>query len=314
MKLKGKYGTSWNTFVGALEGCIQILDFTLDSADILGGTGFGFRLNIHSQLEPEGLGFPWGDELGYGINRLGYACRSMRSLPLLPLHKQYCEKAHLLICKGIEEGKASIVWGIHGSYFGLIIGFDQERKVYFVSGICDSREGAKEIPFGALESSKEPLAVYQPSQKFADFLSKESALSVFHYAVEHGMGKGAMLRGYAIGLEGYDLWSNALLEGNVHPFGACYTAKQFGEARQAIPQYLEKMKTFFQEKSLMEEIIQNYQDVAENLAKVSEAFPSPFENPEIPESSKRKEIADLLITAKMKEEKALKGLEKLIAS
>ncbi|RME77240.1 MAG: hypothetical protein D6785_12785 [Planctomycetota bacterium] len=313
MKLDGKFHKYWNTFIGALAGCLEVMKSPIDGESLLDGTGFCFRLNIHPNLKAEGLGFPWGDELGYGINRLGYACRSMKSLPSLPLHKQYCEQANHLILKGIEEGRSSIVWGVQGNFFGLVTGFDLEKKVYYVSGIRDDQDGERELPFSALESKDRPLAVYQPSKKLADYLSRESALSVFAYAVEHGMGKGALLRGYAIGLDGYDLWSKALVSDDIDPFGAAYTAKEFEEARKAIPPYLGKIKDFFPDTSF-EEIIEHYTKVASCLAQVAKAFPSPFDNPELPKLSKRKELAGILLEAKIAEEKGLKGLQKLVSS
>ena len=117
-KLEGKYNKNFNSFIGALEGAFEILDSEQKTADLMGATGFAFRINLHPLLLPPGLDFPWGDELTYAVNRFGYACRSMRSVPSLPVYDVYKTQGHHLILKGIDEGKASVVWNIQGGYFG----------------------------------------------------------------------------------------------------------------------------------------------------------------------------------------------------
>lgn len=269
-RLEVRFSSSYHTFLGSLCGALRGLGGGLEEGFLVsGGTGFAFRLNIHPRLERSLYAFPWGDELGYAINRLGYSYRSLRSSVHLPVYSDYLEQAHRLIQGGIDQGYASIVWHLQGPTFGLVVGYDRGRRVYFTSGV----EGELEVSFDRLgEGEVYPsLAVYQPRSRIKDFACWEAVRSVLYYAVQHAEGPTRMLRGYGVGLEAYDVWGKALEAEGVLVSDAAFMAEAVASSREEAHRYLERMLEYLPG-DLGARLVELYGQLAGCLREVAEVF------------------------------------------
>jgi hypothetical protein len=200
-----------HSYVASLASSLNYLSGRLDPVWLMGTSVFAFRIFVAEAMCPSAMSvFNWSAILPEAVEQMGYRCVYISRLwKELDKEKEKRLEAHQAIVDGIDMGVPAIVWDVADSEWGLVIGYDEEKREYSTlthlgrpSVLAFDKLGQNGIDILS-------VAVPGPSNSRSEAEIIHSSLSA---AVAHAEQKEWMDRPkYQDGLPAYDLWA-ALLD------------------------------------------------------------------------------------------------------
>lgn len=307
--------SNWNGFVGALDGCLQALGDARHPDDLMGLSGFAFRINVHPELSPASLYlFDWHYRFSRVFDRLGY---------LFSLH--YAEKSDLLfgarqknamdvVVRNIDAEKPLVAWNLGVPEFFVVSGYDITDLDLVASGPPTAGDEDR-FPISRWGTSgPENLALIEFGERF-QVDPAESAARALREAVRHAREHEHRVPEHRNGLAAYDVWARAVRSGAAEPNAAAYCAHSLAHARSAAARFLRRALDLFpsDRREALAEAATRYGEVAERLRAVADAFPFPPPGGSDRNGSRRRPAADNIAAAARSEAQGVAALERAFA-
>ena len=272
----------YHSFVAGLASALNHVKGELDPVWLMGSSAFAFRIFINEVMCPSAMSvFNWSYILPEAVRQAGYDCIYVsRMWEEVRQEKEKREQAHAAIVEGIGRGVPAVVWDIAGCEWGLIIGYDQEKRTYQT---LTHRGKPSSLSFEKLgKNGIDVLSVIipgEPNRRNRD----EVILNSLKAAVAHAEQKEWMDRPkYQYGLPAFDLWAlllerwTLLLEAGKDPkipadmpdFSKYYAGHHYS-ARCYARDYLE---TIADGSDLLKEASRSYAEVASCLKPLWDHF------------------------------------------
>lgn len=130
-KQRGEPGIC-HSFLASLATAVKYIEGDIDPIRVMGASGFAFRVFMNKCLCPSAMSmFNFSAVLPEAVEQLGYRCRYVsRMWDEKVLEKERRKEGHAAIVEGIDKGRPAIVWDVANCEWGLIVGYDEKRKVY----------------------------------------------------------------------------------------------------------------------------------------------------------------------------------------
>lgn len=199
-----------HSFMASLATAVNYIAGDVDPAWLMGAGGFAFRIFINKGLCPSAMSmFDFSAVLPQAVEQAGYRCAYVsRMWDEADLEKQRQEEAHVAIAAGIEQGSPAIVWDVADCEWGLIIGYDDRRKVY--ETLTHDGKPSK-LKYGKLgKNGIDILSVAIPGGNNGRG-REEVVLKSLEMAVDHAEQREYIDRpDYQNGLAGLDMWAEVM--------------------------------------------------------------------------------------------------------
>lgn len=245
-------------------------------------------------------------------SNIGYEVSGVFSRKSKPDFEEARQKAWEHAKKSIDQGIPCYGWELHIPEYYVINGYDETG--YFFSGpLSDSAKVPK--PWQELGASDiGVIEVYSvKSSKPADDNTTVKQALEFVLEFTNSPEKWIFPK-YKAGLDGYDVWINALETGSANEHGMTYNTEVWHECRHFAVEFLKEAKDRLDKKlvPLFDEAIAYYDVVARKLKKVEELYPFHTRKPEyIKDENRRRRAAECLKAARAAEELGLRVLERI---
>ncbi len=197
----------YHSYMTSLATAIKHVAGSLDPAWLMGSSGFAFRSFVNEVFCPSAMSvFDWSTVLPEAMEQAGYECTYISRMwddghP----EDQRREEAHAAIVEAVGRSAPAVVWDVADVEWGLIVGYDDDRKSYDVLS-CEGRSTS--LPYKKLgKNGIDVLSVAIPGD--ANRRSREQAvLNSLKVAIAHADGEEWTERpNYQNGLAGLDLWA-----------------------------------------------------------------------------------------------------------
>jgi hypothetical protein len=287
------------SMMGSLHGAVNTWDSTYALSDLFGYSGHAFILNIERTLCPSGpTAWDWGAILFplrqiVSLKRICATC-DMRDAD---------EARELIWLRSVEAISANhpvIIWDAILPEFYLVYGIDDEKCEYFVHGPASGRVNGK-IPMNAPgRHTGRVWALFPAPHEHADKIAARNL--ALRGAVNWHKWHNEDDAQWVFGGDAWDVWINALQEDEMpHDAGELsYNHTVFAECRRNATEFLTNQGEDFAEAAA------EYNKVAGALEEMCKIWPFPAP---APDKAVRKELIDLLKTAKEAEDKAVNSLK-----
>ncbi|MCP4569492.1 MAG: hypothetical protein GY841_18095 [FCB group bacterium] len=197
----------YHSYMASLATVLNSLDDRFDPIWMMGSGAFAFRTFVNETFCPSAMSiFDWKGILPEAVEQAGYQCRYIsRMWDEKNLEKERREQAETAIIDSIDRGIGAVVWDVHDCEWGVIIGYDTDKKQYITLTNSGKRSN---LPFQKLgKNGIDILSVAIPVERNdrsrTDIINKS-----LKAALAHGEGKEWTDRPkYQNGLAAYDLWS-----------------------------------------------------------------------------------------------------------
>lgn len=329
---------SWTSAAGGMFGLLEYTDAGLSFAEVMGLTGLAFRLNVvNKDVHIAGpTMYNFAEIFSNGLKNIGYTSRVIYNnlisdqMPvnfnLLPEAEKMDKarlkrKAHITLPKAvdfvhqaIDQGKSVVSWDLVLPEFGLIYGYDDNKKVFDVR---DNQGNDTQVGFDRLgRGTVQDLFVLTVGEK-TEVCRKPMLQAALSTIIDHYRGKEEPEPGCTNGLAAYDAWIQALRSEHVEPIGNAYTVAVTHDARKFASQFLEQLLDdpilTNEEKGWIKEAKEHYDAVCEPLAELKRMFPFP-DGGDPNDAVQAERAIRQLSSAKESEGKAVLLLEKLKVS
>lgn len=312
------FGEIWDTFALSIQHALQYTDFThYTMTEIMGLTGLAFRLQVHRE-RTDFIGvtaFDWRNVFGRGLLNLGFAARSVGDGSRIPQSHELLVEAFSFIHRTIDQGQPVIVWGVELPTFAVIHGYDDERRLFRITGLFEQTHlGYDQL---GREWSADLFAISLGTP--APVTPLDALHGALGMIVTHAEGRERTPHAdYVQGLYAYDLWISALSRDHIDHFGHAYLVWCTANARSFAVQFLElvasRPEVYGNRNSrLAGDAADYYRKTADALRQMCMLFPFPGGgHPEEPECRKR--ALQLLDHAKSNEVLGLQILKKIFLS
>ncbi len=268
---------SRSSLLAALAACAPSRYTT---AQVAGLSGLAFRLQIDPEVSPaSAVMFPWAQELPGMFSRLGLDCDLVYADRAEPQFDARVIRALAQSVDALRRGAPSLVWGVHLPEFGILRGYDPDRREFFVSGVLDGRGGSNALSYDRLGRSCDVPVLLVASPKRATSDSDADALrAALNNALDLGHGLSARTGRAQAGLSAYGVWCEALRSGRIDPSGHAYNAQLLAEMRSLVAPFLIDASTFSGEEAAEELRLAAtaYQRAAAQLVELAADFPFPL--------------------------------------
>ncbi len=229
---------SWDTASAALCACARSLGDSRDVGQIAAASGLAFRVGADDEVSLAGPhAYPFGEVLSAAAARLGYLSEVVSSSerPDSALHADARRRALSLIRRGLDEGRPTLVWGVHAPEFGLAVGLEGDSLT--LSGILD---GAAPPTLHADQLGRGDLPIVFALQLTAPLTldDDEATRSSLEAALLFGRGPAPTLSGFHSGAAAWRAVGSALASGRVDPAGFAYASQRWAESRAAAAAWL----------------------------------------------------------------------------
>jgi hypothetical protein len=307
---------AWTSVLGCIEGCLKYLKISPGTGWLYGGTGHAFILNIHQDGSCPSGPTAWntsrfyklGENLGYKIEGVFGDKRQAENW------RDIQKKAWELTKSSLDAGTPVIGWELGIPEFYIVHGYDDIGYYYNGPGVD---LGVSPKPWDELANTEiGMLEIYSisPSKRADDQTTIRDALS-FVVAFNEGSTEW-VLPNYQAGLQGYQVWIDAVSSGRASRMGHAYNTAVWEECRRWGVAFLREAKEKLNGKLSQEfnGAIRSYGDVMVNLKKVTDSYPF-FENNtegEIGKNQKSAQAAEHLRAAESAEKAGLEYLKAIV--
>jgi len=205
-----------HSFIGSLATAIDCAGFVVDPVQLMGSSGFAFRLWVEDRLLPNAMNaFDWQTELTSAVHRAGFDCAYFESsLNGDPEDDTARRRAHDAVRRSIDSGTPAIAWDLNDPpMWGLIVGYNDHTRIYDTMSSWNYR-----IPLGYDRLGRRDvkrLSVLVLGEAW-DPDESEVLRQILRAAVDHARGReGNPYRCCTSGLAAYDRWVAALTPGTL---------------------------------------------------------------------------------------------------
>lgn len=313
-----------HTWTQAAEAMYGVVTYTekkhLTLVDVMGYTGHAFRININGQTADVAgpTAFDWEAVLSKGMKNLGFKTgASSRIAGQSPTPEQLTE-AIGMIQDSIDNGLPVIAWDLFIPEFGLIYGYDDERRIFKAKDV--TKDG--ELPYEKLGKGEVGELFVLPVTGLVDTDKYEALQGALEMIITHARNKpeGTFeCEGYESGLAGYDAWMNVFRKRTADPFGNAYNVQHVSCARDFAWKFLYTLAAEWEGDAEADKRIRelaltaagHYGQAAEALHPLADMFPFPAGGE--PNKDEHAEFAiRQLEKAKTAEEQGVAQLEEMV--
>ncbi|WP_096186492.1 hypothetical protein [Evansella halocellulosilytica] len=314
---KEDWTSTWTSAAAAIHGAVKYTEKKdLNLVDVMGLTGHAFRINI--DLKEINVAGPTAMPGGYIVRRnlcnLGFT--SNLADGEAPITPEILEQTIELIQESVDRGIPAIVFDMFIPEFGLIYGYDDNKKVFYAKDT--SRDGevtyedfadVRGVLYASTISESLPHSKYEMLRMALDMIIDHARGREWQHIFE---GK------FVTGLNAYDIWIDVLEKRGADPNGNAYNAQVVSDAREFAAKFLYELTVKWDGTNVVERGVRkfaglaakHYADVAKALIEFREMFPFPHGGePANREQADR--AIQLLKKAKEAEEQGVEQLEVL---
>ena len=236
--------SAWNTYAVSMMSVLENCDMwrkTDTFQKFMCETGIAARFCVDKTCSPLPItDYDWMDEHTGFMERIGVQTVKYFAAPDDSAYDRTQKKAIQEVEKAIDNKRACVAWGIDAGEFGVIYGYDEEDKVFFVKGIGSTNTDfslpvlyhnlGKTFEYAPVLYCEIPQAFHEvdEDQAFRDFLNT--------YIQE--MEKRSDNPERAYGFAAYDMLIDAAQEREFNTFGLRYCTGIYHERKEAIVIYL----------------------------------------------------------------------------
>ncbi len=246
-KLDIEVFSAWNTYaismMSVLEHCgMWNKEYTFQRFLSVTGIAAQFCVDANCSTLPV-TDYDWMEAHTNFLERIGVQTKKFYASPADEEYSVKQEEATGAIKKGLEDGKACVVWGIDTGEFGVIYGYDDEDKVFFPRGIgTQNTNTSMPILYGNLGKTFEwaPVLYCEIPETVREVdwnQAYREALCLYVQGME-----AAHDNGRAYGLAAYDEIVTAVREDRLDSFGFKYCVGIYYERKEALLLYLEEQQ------------------------------------------------------------------------
>lgn len=315
-KLNPSLGMTWTTYIGSVDGALRMAGYWDDEIyKLMGMTGMAFHFIVHKTACPSSVTvYDWGIEHFAMMDRIGVHTEQVLVFrePKLNTFKLLQEDAVAKVKASIDAGVPVVTWAPTGMLeFGLISGYNDEDKVFFVKDCMNSDPdpllytnlGVSEVPYLFVQIFKgrvdvDPEKIYRESLEFGvGEWKKESHVSA----------------DYASGRKAYENLLGTLDRGDFDEFGLAYNLSVYADSKACIARYLEFLAERSRDLKGLEEAGGLYRQVAENYQKITRLIPFTGPETQVFDRSAVPEVLALVRQCLDLEERAMAEIERVLA-
>ncbi len=202
-----------HSFMASLATSMNYIEGKVDFAWLMGVTGFAFRVFMNKNLCPSAMSmFDFSAVLPEAVEQAGYHCRYVsRMWDEKALEKERREQGHVAIAEGIEEGKPAIVWDVADCKWGLIVGYDNKRKVYMTLTQAGrpSRLKYKRLGQNGIDILSVTIPRGHNNRSREDVVHRSLMIAVNHAEQREHTDRPE----YENGLAGFEMWAGVMDQG-----------------------------------------------------------------------------------------------------
>lgn len=307
-------GCSWHTAGDAVHRMLAYTENPATLPAVMGYTGLAFRINLlPGDVHIAGpTSYDFSSVLSAGLANLGYRAAVVTGLsPELgenanlvdpseltaeakekrKLHERLPEALEL-IHRSLDRGLPVVAWDLFIPEFGIIYGYDDEKRELFPSE-CGREDP---VPYEHLGRGFLEDLFVMGIEASAPAPLRSRLRSALEGIVRHYRGQEPASPRTVVGLAAYDAWIEALRGGEVEPNGNAYNAAVVQDCRRLAADFLGELAAGWQGeaaaderiRSLSREAARQYGDAAEELRGLTSLFPFPEGGaPNEPDQAKR---------------------------
>lgn len=268
------YARTWTSAAQSVYAMLQYTDKrSLSLVDVMGFTGLAFRINIDARdvnvAAP--TGWQWQQVLPEGLLRLGVKSRCLGQPNHTSPTPEELVEAIVFIKDSINRQVPVVGWDLFVGEFGIIHGYDDEKKVFLAKDV--SKEG--ELPYEQLGRNEgtELFILRMEDSNPIDF--RNSLHQALQSAVDHARQARPELesRHFRHGLNAYDAWMEVFHRKEVDPFGNSYCTSIVRCAREYAVRFLLDQSSRWEGNTQVDEAVRQHMiDAAHQYAKVADAL------------------------------------------
>ena len=243
-KLEIKVFSAWNTYavsmMSVLENC-GMWRKTDTFQKFICETGIATRFCVDKTCSPLPVtDYDWMDEHTRFMERIGVQTLKYFAVPGDPAYDSTQQKAIQAVKHAIDNKRASVVWGIDTGEFGVIYGYDDEDKVFFVEGIGSANtDSSLPVLYHNLGKTFEYAPVlYCEIPQISHDVNQNQAFINFLDGYVREMNQISDNPERACGFAAYDMMINTVRSKAVNEFGLRYCTGIYYERKEAIFMYL----------------------------------------------------------------------------
>lgn len=243
-KLEIEVFSAWNTYavsmMSALENC-GMWRKTDTFQKFMCETGIAARFCVDRTCSPLPVtDYDWMDEHQKSMRRIGVQTVRFFAAPGDPAYDSTQQKAIQAVKDAIDDKKACVAWGIDTGEFGVIYGYDDEDKVFFVKGIGSANtDSSLPVLYHNLGKTFEYAPVlYCEIPQISHDVDQNQAFMNFLNGYVQEMNQISDNSERAYGFAAYDMLIDAVRSKTVNEFGLRYCTGIYYERKEAIFMYL----------------------------------------------------------------------------
>jgi hypothetical protein len=306
----------WVSLLGCIKGCLDYLGVDVTDAWLYGASGYAFVINIHEELCPSGP-TAWRTERAVELAQ-NVGC-SIRRITAHRSEASFAQVQHIAwtdVCRALDQDEPCYGWEMDLPEYYVIHGYD-EAGYLFKGPRCES--GAGPLPWRALGGSELGWLEVGLVNVVQAASEKHVVRQALEFALDHAAkGEKWSFDKYRTGLEGFELWIDALKNNVAGGAGAAYNAAVWSECRRHAAAFLDLARERLEPSlaPLFAEAAECYRTVSDQLAQVSQLFPfmglSDEEMEEhVADERRRGEAVDALQISREAEERGLGALAEI---
>lgn len=235
------FGEIWDTFALSVLHAIQYKGRSSYSmTDIMGLTGFAFRLQMKkSRIDWECVkAIHWPTVYTKALGRLGFEAAIRGDGQKIYSASDKLMEAYSFVQQSLERGHPVIVWGIRKAYFGLIHGFDDLARCFYMTGLFEETV----IPYEELgPAGRSELFVLSIGASI-EVSRKDAIREAIADIIVHADGQElSRSEAYEYGLEAYNTWIRLIGDRLADPFENAYMVWSTANSRQFACQFLQEL-------------------------------------------------------------------------
>ena len=198
-----------HSYMVSLATALNYITGKLDPVWLIGSSAFAFRIFVNEIQCPSAMSmFVFNDILPEAVEQAGYKCIYLQRMWNESDKEEIKRReAHKAIVEGIERGVPSIAWDLYDTEWGLIIGYDNEYKLY---NILSHKGKESSLPINKLgRNGIDILSVAIPGNPNLR-TQDEIIINSLKAAIVHSEGKEWIddRPKYQNGIVAFDLWAS----------------------------------------------------------------------------------------------------------
>lgn len=309
--------SAWCSYAGSIHGILHSAGLWKDEFwKLYGLSGLAFQFIVHEECCPSSVTvYDWVNGHYNAMDRLGIFTSSNelfyhKQLQTFPSMQRHCIDK---IKQSIDHGKAVLVWAPTPVLeFGIIKGYDDQEQLLFVEEVCNQTPDP--LLYDNLGLSEVPILYCQFVLDQVPIDQKKAIMNSLSFGLAEWYKENHIHPQYACGRKAYDFLLQSMDNQKLNGFGLGYILAVYQESKQVLYQFLDWVHSCSQEYSGIEESAILFKQIADTFHKMHELWPF---NPgtkqqEPPNLTQRHELKELILSAKNREQRAMKVIEKFM--